>query len=251
MAASRADVWITGASRGIGAALAREYAATGARLTLTARPSDELDHLAATVGNDALALPADLTDRAAIGKLVGALQARERLPDLAILNAGTYAPAGLDDWHGEDVRALFALNVFAVADVFELLVPLLRQRGRGHVAVVGSVAGDTGLPYAGAYSASKAAVNRMCESLRPEFERAGLRLSVISPGFVATPLTAQNDFPMPFLITADAAAHIIRRGLDRGRTNIRFPLRMSLLMRALAASPECVRGAITRRMLRA
>ncbi len=243
-------VWITGASSGLGAALAREYAQHGAQVLLTARPSERLDAIVAELGPAARACPADVTDADQLAAAVDALLADGGPPDLAIFNAGTYTPMGLDDLDSDAIARLFALNVFAVARGIELLAPHLRRAGRGHVAVVGSVAGDIGLPYAGAYSASKAALERLCQSLRPEFDRAGLTLSLIAPGFVRTPLTDRNDFPMPFLIEADAAARIVRRKLARGRFEIRFPLAMSLTMRLLAALPNALSTRLTRAMLR-
>jgi short-subunit dehydrogenase len=156
---------------------------------------------------------------------------------------------GIADFDTDVIAELFALNFFAVARGIELLLPHFRARGSGHLAVVGSVAGDIGLPYAGPYSASKAAVMRLCESLRPEFERAGLNLTVVNPGFIKTPLTTRNKFPMPFIISADRAAVIIRRDLARLRFEIRFPLMMNLSVRILAALPKALSGLITRRML--
>ena len=126
----------------------------------------------------------------------------------------------------------------------------MRARRRGHIAVVASVAGDIGLPYAASYSASKAALNRICQSLRAELEREGIRISVINPGFVRTPLTSRNTFPMPFLIDANRAADIIRDKLSRGHFNIRFPWQMSVAMRLLAALPPSLTLLLTRRMLR-
>lgn len=243
-------VWITGASSGLGAALAAQYARAGAETWLTARAGPRLDAVVAGLGPNAHALAADVTCREQLAAALYTLEDAGAVPDLAILNAGTYQPQGLATFDADDVRALFALNVFAVTDALAWLAPRLLARGHGQVALVGSVVADIGLPYAGAYSASKAALLRLAQSLRPEFERAGLRLAVIEPGFVRTPLTAKNDFPMPFLIEAEDAALHIRRALARGHFRIRVPWRMSLLMRLLANLPETLSMPLRRRMLR-
>jgi short-subunit dehydrogenase len=243
-------VWITGASSGLGEAIAREYAATGDHVLLTARPGARLNAVHESLaGYHTSIYPADVTVAAQLETIIAAMEVAGELPDLVILNAGTYRSMGIADFDTDVIAELFALNFFAVARGIELLLPHFRARGSGHLAVVGSVAGDIGLPYAGPYSASKAAVMRLCESLRPEFERAGLNLTVVNPGFIKTPLTMRNKFPMPFIISADRAAVIIRRDLARLRFEIRFPLMMNLSVRILAALPKALSGLITRRML--
>lgn len=245
-------VWITGASRGLGAALAGEYARAGADVILSARASTEL---AAT----ALALPApgrghahalDVTVAGAFADALEAIEATHGPLDMVILNAGTFRPAGACELDCSEVRALFELNFFAVVSALENLIPRCVARRGGHLVVIGSLAGDVGLPYAGAYSASKAALNRLCQALAPELATYGVRLSVVNPGFVATPLSARNRFPMPCLVSAEWAARTIRRGLAQGRFEIRFPWRMSVAMRLLALLPRPLLFALTRRMLR-
>ncbi|MGE0484054.1 MAG: SDR family NAD(P)-dependent oxidoreductase [Gammaproteobacteria bacterium] len=243
-------VWITGASSGLGAALARACVVAGDEAWLSARPGARLDDTVAALGPRAHALPLDVTDRDQLHDALTRLEHARGLPDLTILNAGTYQPQGLANFDAEAIRALFALNVFAITDTLAWLTPRLAARGHGQVALVGSVAADIGLPYAGPYSASKAALVRLAQALRPEFERAGLVLSLVEPGFVRTPLTALNDFPMPFLMDADDAAHAILHGLDRGRFRVRVPWTMSVLMRLFANLPEACSMIARRRMLR-
>ena len=243
-------VWITGASSGLGAALAREYATHGWQVLLTARLGPRLDAMVAELGACARSYPADVTDLAALTAAIAAIESDGGLPDLVILNAGTFRPMTLDTFEQGAVIDLFAVNFFSVTAAIAALLPALRRRRGGHIAVTGSVAGDIGLPYAGAYSASKAALARICQSLRPELEREGITISLIEPGFVATPLTAKNDFPMPFLIDAARAATIIRHALAKRRFRIRFPLAMSILMGLFAALPEWLSLPVRRRMLR-
>ncbi|MFT4584292.1 MAG: short-subunit dehydrogenase [Gammaproteobacteria bacterium] len=244
-------VWITGASSGLGAALAKSYSGSGAEVALTARSRERLDECVAALPIPAgsRSYPADVTNREELSAAISGIENAGPI-DLAILNAGTYAPTDLDHWNTNAIRDLFETNFFSVTTCIELLLPYMRSRGHGHIAVVASIAGDIGLPYAAPYSASKAALNRVCQSLRPELEREGIAISVINPGFVRTPLTARNTFPMPFLIDADRAADIIRRDLERGRFDIRFPWRMSVAMRLLAALPAPLTLLLTRRMLR-
>lgn len=245
-------VWITGASSGLGAALAREYAAAGWDVAVTARRQETLETLVGSLGGDPArqVFAADVTDSAALAAVIDAVCADNGAPELTILNAGTYRPMALDELDLQAVRELFELNFFAIVDTLEQLVPRLTAKRCGHIAVVGSVAGDFGLPYSGPYSAGKSALMRLCQALRPEFEQAGLSLSIINPGFIATPLTAKNEFPMPFIVTPERAAAITRRQLERGRFEIRYPWQMSLMMRVLAALPAGLSGALARRMLK-
>jgi short-subunit dehydrogenase len=219
---------------------------------LTARSRDGLERCRASLPrpDHAGVYPADVTRREEIAQAVRAIENVAPI-DLAIFNAGTYAPMQLDEWSTEKIHELFATNFFGVTACMELLFPYMRTRRAGTIAIVASVAGDIGLPYAAPYSASKSALNRICESLHPELEREGITISVINPGFVRTPLTARNDFPMPFLIDADEAAAIIRRGLARGRREIRFPWQMSLVMRVIANLPSPLTALVLRQMLRA
>lgn len=244
-------VWITGASSGLGLALAKSYASNGADVLLTARSRARLDECMTTLPapGRGRVYPLDVTNRGELFAGIREIEAAGPI-DLAILNAGTYSSMDLDEWNTTAIRDLFETNFFSVTTCIELLLPYMRARSRGHIAVVASVAGDIGLPYAAAYSSSKASLNRICQSLRPELAREGIGISVINPGFIRTPLTARNKFPMPFLIDAEDAAKIVRRELGRGRFEIRFPWRMSIVMRLFAALPDPVTLVLTRWMLR-
>jgi len=242
-------VWVTGASSGIGLAVARHYAAQGHDVIVSARGRDALEQVAAELLAWPLAL--DVTDRAAVHDAVIRIE-RERGPlDLAVLNAGTYVPTSAREFSTELAVRLMAVNYFGLCHALEALMPAMRARGRGHIAAMSSLAGYCGLPYAGPYSASKSAVMRLCESLAPELARDGVTLSVISPGFVRTPLTERNDFPMPWLVEADVAARHIAEGLAAGRFEVRFPRRLAWTMRLLSLLPPSWYFALTRRMLRA
>lgn len=242
-------VWVTGASSGIGLAVARRYASRGHDVIVSARRESALAELAASL--PAWPLAVDVTERAAVHAAVERIE-RERGPiDLAVLNAGTYVPMAADEFSSETAARLMNVNYFGLCHALEALLPAMRARGHGHVAAMSSLAAYRGLPYSGPYSASKSAVLRLCEALAPELAREGVRLSVINPGFVRTPLTDQNDFPMPWLIDADTAARRIEAGLAAGRFEVRFPRRLAWTMRLLALLPDSLYFALTRRMLRA
>ncbi|WP_298640265.1 SDR family oxidoreductase [uncultured Tistrella sp.] len=232
---------ITGASSGLGAALALEYAGPGIRLSLHGRDTDRTEAVAAAArsrGAEVDVARFDVTDADAVAAWVTAIGARAPL-DLLIANAGI---SGNETGSGgavsaEVTRAIFAVNVDGVVNTVLPAAELMLGRGRGAIAIVASLAGYRGQPGAPAYAASKAAVKAWGEGLRPRLAHGGLRVSVVCPGFVRTPMTARNRFPMPFLMDADRAARIIRRGLDRNRARIAFPWQLAALCWLLAALP--------------
>lgn len=244
------NIWITGASSGLGAALAREFSAQGAQLALSARTEEKLEAVNRSLDRPGMIFPCDVTDDYALTTTVQAIVDRMQHLDIAILNAGTYNATPLLELDVEDTRALFDINFFSVVRAIQLLVPVMKAQGRGHLVVISSVAGDVGLPYAAAYSASKSALNRLCESLHPELDKYGIKISLVSPGFVKTPLTDKNEFPMPFRISAEEAAKAVRKGIEKNRFEIRFPFTMAFIMRRLAHLPKRILLSITKRMLR-
>lgn len=220
-------------------------------MALSARSVEKLDAVNRSLEKPGKIFPCDVTDDCALTHTIEEIISEMQHIDIAFLNAGTYAPSPLADLNADDARALFEINFFSVVRAIALLAPLMIARGQGHIVVISSVAGDIGLPYAATYSASKSALNRLCESLHPELASKGVKISVVNPGFVKTPLTDKNDFPMPFRIGAAQAAAAIRKGVAKNRFEIRFPLIMSLIMRRLARLPRSILLLITRRMLRA
>ncbi|MEM1047894.1 MAG: SDR family NAD(P)-dependent oxidoreductase [Pseudomonadota bacterium] len=246
-------VWITGAGKGIGRALALRMAQDGARVAASARTASDLDDLAVEAGNlpgRIVPFPLDIVDREAVRATVAEIEAQIGPIDLAILNAGTHTPIWLKDFSAEKVQHLIDVNLMGTVNCLDPLMHTMTARGSGHVAVVSSVAGYCGLPSASAYGASKAGLINLCEALQPELDMAGVRLTLINPGFVDTPLTKKNDFDMPFLVSQDDAVRAIMRGLDRSRFEIVFPLPMALTMRFLRALPYRLFFALTKRMVR-
>lgn len=242
--------WITGAGSGIGRALALRLAAEGWNVAVSARTFGDLDTLAAEAPGRIHVFPLDVTDPDATLETVARIEESLGSLDLALLNAGTYARDSAADFNSASFRAVVDVNLMGSVHCLAALMPRMLARKSGHIAVVSSVVGYIGLPGAAAYGATKAALINMCEALYPELEAHNVRLSLINPGFVDTPLTKKNDFPMPFLISTDAAVDHIIAGLNSQRFEIAFPWKMVFSLKLLAALPARLRFAVTRRMLR-
>jgi short-subunit dehydrogenase len=168
---------------------------------------------------------------------------------LALLNAGSHRPVYADRFDAADFRELAELNLFGTVSCLAALLPRFIARRSGHIAIVASVAGYSGLPTASAYGMTKAGLINMAEALRPELSALGIKLQVVNPGFVRTPLTDRNEFPMPFLIEPEDAAAAIERGLAGGRFEIAFPRHFVLMMKLLRLLPYWLFFAVTRRLL--
>jgi len=241
--------WIIGASSGIGRGLAEALSAHGYTVVASARRADVLQSLAEEAAGEVIAWPLDAGDQAAVAEAVERIEGEHGPLDLAIYCAGVWRPMRLGDFSAQALRETFETNLLGAANMVEALLPRFCERGFGHIALVSSVAGYRGLPMSAAYGASKAALTHMGEALRPECERAGITLQVISPGFVATPMTEVNEFPMPFLIDVDRAVRRILRGLESRRFEIHFPRRLSWQLKLLRCMPYPLFFALTRRML--
>ncbi|GGF25190.1 short-chain dehydrogenase [Aliidongia dinghuensis] len=233
------SILITGASSGLGAALARRYAAPGVRLALHGRDESRLAQVAADcIGRGALVeqISIDVTDQAALAAWIVAID--EAAPvDLVIANAGISGGTSGLGGNRDPSRRILAVNIDGVFNTIEPILPRMRARGAGTVALMSSLAGFRGLPGSAAYSASKAAVRVLGESLRGDYLPSGVEVVVICPGFVVTPMTARNRFHMPFLLGAERAAEIMARGLAQGRARIAFPWQTYVLSRLVAALP--------------
>ena len=239
-------ILITGASSGIGEALAEAYAGPGVTLVLTGRDRERLDAVAARCAERGAAVRAatvDVADRAAMADWL-ALVDRETPVDLCIANAGISGGTGRRGESEVQARRILAVNVDGVLNTIHPLIGPMRERGRGQLALVSSLAGLRGYPGAPAYCASKAAVKSYGESLRLDLRPAGIEVSVICPGFVKSRITDRNRFPMPFLMDANRAASIIRRGLERNRGRIAFPLPTYLMAWIVAMLPAALADAL-------
>lgn len=230
------NVWIIGASTGIGAATARALLAAGAGVALSARNADAL----ATVAGDsarAQVLPLDYTDSAAVRAAWEMLRARWGRVDLVLIVAGTHQEMRAWEFDEAAAMALLKTNLHGVIGTCSVVVPGLLEQGGGALGIVASVAGYRGLPKALIYGASKAAVINFTESLYFDLQPKGIGVYLISPGFVKTPLTDQNDFKMPALISAEEAASEILNGLRRGTFEIHFPKRFTCALKFLQLLP--------------
>lgn len=222
------NLLITGASSGLGAALAREYAAAGVTLHLLGRNSERLQDVA----NDCRAKGAhvrtariDVTDKDAMTAYVE--KADDATPlDLLIANAGISAGTGGTQEPPSQVEQIFRVNVDGVLHSIQPILGRMAERKRGQIAIMASLAGIRALPSCPAYSASKAAVRYYGDALRGAMGPHGVHVSVICPGYIHTPMTAVNDFPMPLVMTAERAAQRIRCGLLRRKARIAFPRRL-------------------------
>lgn len=221
--------WITGASSGIGRATARELARRGFTVAASARSAEALDTLAGEAkgqGGRIIGHPCDVTDAAATERAVAAIELAHGPIALAFLNAGIAGKWRSDRIDLREFRATFEVNLFGVLNGLAALLPRLRERKRGQIAVMASLAGYRGLPTAAAYGASKGAAIHLCESMKFDCDRWGVHLQLVDPGFVETPMTADKSFPMPFLMSSDEAARRIADGLASGGFEIAFPKRL-------------------------
>jgi NAD(P)-dependent dehydrogenase (short-subunit alcohol dehydrogenase family) len=240
-------VWIVGASSGIGAATAAALHRAGAQVAVSARDAAALDRFAAD-HTGSLAVPLDATDEAAVRDAAGRLQSAWGGIDLAIYCAGHYRPQRATAFDLADMQRHLQVNYVGALYLIAAVLPAMLAAGRGHLSLVGSVAGYRGLPNSIAYGPTKAALLNLAETLYLDLHDRGLGVSIINPGYVATPLTAQNDYPMPALMTADAAAVRILRGWARGDFEIHFPRRFTLWLKLLRMLPYRTYFAAVRRV---
>ncbi|WP_126447444.1 SDR family oxidoreductase [Sulfuricystis multivorans] len=233
------SVFITGASSGIGAALARHYAATGATLGLAARRGEALQALAVKLDTACHLYPLDVSDAAALQAAGADFIGKAGVPDIVIANAGV--SVGTLTEAAEDLqsfRRVLEINVLGMVHTFQPFVAAMKQAGRGRLVGISSVAGIRGLPGAGAYCASKAAAIAYLESLRVELAGTGVKVVTLAPGYIATPMTEKNPYPMPFLMPVDRAAASMARAIERGARFAVMPWQMGLVAGVLKWLPR-------------
>lgn len=244
------NIAITGASSGLGAALARHYARPGAILHLHGRDAKRL----AAVAGDCAARGAavhtqtgDVTDAAGMSDWL--LTADAETPvDLVIANAGISAGIGGGGESAAQVRDIFSVNIGGVINTVMPFIPVMAARGKGQIAIISSLAGLRGLPSSPAYSASKAAIRTWGEGLRGWLGPHGVEVSVVCPGFIKTPMTDVNPYRMPFMMEADKAAQIIARGLAKNKSRIAFPLALYLPLLLMNLLPVAITDRIFARL---
>jgi NAD(P)-dependent dehydrogenase (short-subunit alcohol dehydrogenase family) len=240
------SVFITGASSGLGAALARHYAKQGATVGLVARRHEALASLAAELGSATWFRAGDVGDSAFMQQAAADFCARVGAPDVVIANAGI--SVGTQGDAPEDLAVLERIlrtNVLGVAATLQPFVASMRNRGRGTLVGIASMAGWRGLPGAGAYSASKSAVITWLESLRVELRGSGIAVVTICPGYIDTPMTRVNPYRMPFLLAADVGARRIARAIDADRSLAVIPWQMRIASWGLRMSPNWLYDRLT------
>jgi short-subunit dehydrogenase len=233
-------VFLTGATSGIGEALARRYAKRGATLGLVARREAELARLARELAPASVATyAADVRDAEALARAGADFIARFGVPDVVIANAGV--SRGTLTQHAEDLpafRAVLETNVLGIVHTFQPFVQRMIDARSGTLVGIASIAGIRGIPGSGAYSGSKAAAIAYLESLRVELRGSGVAVVTVSPGWIETPLTAENPYRMPFLIRAEKAARLIERAIDRRKRFYVLPWPMAIAARMLRVMPR-------------
>lgn len=224
---------ITGASTGIGEALAREMARRGYAVGLLARSADKLEALTAAIqqtGAQAAFAAADVTDRDGVTAAIAALEAKLGPCTVIVANAGTGKPSPAAKNPVDTCLEVMRLNYDGLLYSIGAVLPGMLSRRQGRLVAISSLAAFRGLPGTGAYSASKAAVSALMESYRVDLQATGVGVSIVHPGFIKTPLTDKNNFPMPFIMPAERAVSIIADGIEQGRRYIDFPWQMRWLV---------------------
>ncbi len=236
------NIIITGASSGLGAALAKAYAASGVTLGLLGRNSARLAEVAGfckAQGANVETSSIDVRETEQMAKWIAEFDNSTPV-DLLIANAGVSAGAGGQQESYQKIYEIFGTNVDGVINSVLPIIPHMQKRKSGQIAIISSLAGLRGLPSCPAYSASKAAVRLFGEGLRGDLKDHGIKVSVICPGYIKTPLTDVNTFPMPFIMSAEKAAGIIRRGLQKNTSRIAFPLALYIPLWLLTCLPNAL-----------
>ncbi len=234
-------VLITGASSGIGRALSVELTRRGAAVGLLARREDLLQDVAAeikTFGGTAIAVPADVTDANAVRGAVEVLSQKFGPIDLMIANAGVGATIAGGKLEPDGVAKVFNVNVIGVVNSVTAVIPQMVERGRGHLAVISSLAAYRGLPKSAAYCSSKAAISSLFESLRLDLQPKGIDVTIIHPGFIKTPLTAGRTKKLPFLMEVDEAAVKMIRAIEKRKKSYAFPWQLATIVRLGMVMPN-------------
>jgi len=248
---SEQRVWLIGASSGIGEACARALIAAGAKVALSSRRVERLNQIAQTAAaNQTLVIPLDVTKEEQLEQTYQTILNAWSGIDLMLFVSGVYTPLRADDFDIRVAEQTIDANLLGPMRSVALVLPEMLKARSGHIAIVGSVAGYSGLPKALAYGPSKAAIINFCENLYYDLLPSGVSVHMISPGFVATEATAQNDFEMPALISAEEAATEILSGIQNGEFDIHFPKRFSRFLKFLRILPYPLYFWIVRRFVK-
>ena len=240
------NCWITGGGSGIGAALALQLAEQGAQVIISGRNEERLQNVADSHSN-IMPIKLDVTNRESWKKAVEKVNDTGGHIDLAVFNAGTCEYVDINEFEPDLFKRVFDVNFMGTVNGINAVLPLLRKSASGHIAAVTSSVASLPLARAEAYGASKAATSYMMNSLRLDLRDSKIAVSIIKPGFVESPMTDKNDFPMPAIIPADKAARLIVRGLAKRKNEIYFPGRFTWPLRFLSILPSGLQQIFTKR----
>ena len=236
MSENQKKIWITGASSGIGKAVAEKFAAEGWKVAVSARRKELLQDMAKD--KNISSFPLDVTDRSQINSVFQNILKEFGNIDICLFSSGTYEPKDEQNIDPDKIKNVINVNFLGVIDCVKAVEKYFKNKKTGHISIVSSIAGYRGLPNSSGYGPSKAALTNFCESIYFDFKKFGVRVSVISPGFIKTPLTDKNEFPMPFLKTVDYAANQIFNGLVKSNAfEIHFPKGLTLTLKFLRILP--------------
>jgi short-subunit dehydrogenase len=241
------NIWIIGASTGIGRDTALAFARAGIKVAASARRPDLLDALVADGGGNISAFPLDVTDATNVAHVASQVRNHFGEIDTVLYAAATWNNDSSSQARVAAIAPMFEVNIYGALRVIEAVLPRMKERRTGRLVLISSVAGFRGLPRALAYGASKAALTHIAEALRFECEPFGVTVQVVHPGFVKTPLTDKNNFKMPFLMSAEAAATRMVIGMCHNRFEITYPRRFTYMLKILRLLPYQLYFALVRK----
>tara|TARA_Y100001970_G_scaffold249438_1_gene319908 strand:+ start:3169 stop:3927 length:759 start_codon:yes stop_codon:yes gene_type:complete len=230
-------IWITGASTGIGKALAMKFANSGWKVAISARRKPLLKELEDQNSN-IFSFPLDVTNKEQCTSVFNQIKEKFKNIDLCVFSTGTWDPKKEKEIDVEQIENVMKINFFGTLNCIKCVEEYFKNKGNGHISIVSSIAGYRGLPNSTGYGPSKSALNNLAESLYFDFKRYGVRVSIISPGFIKTPMTDKNDFKMPFLRSVEYAADKIFNGLTKTNSfEIDFPKQLTLTLKLFRILP--------------
>ena len=231
-------IWITGASTGIGKAIAIKFSKNGWNVAISARRLELLEEIS-TQNQNVFSFPLDVTNKDDCHKVFTEIKNKLGKIDLCVFSTGTWDPKKEKEIDVEQIENVMKVNFFGTLNSIKSVEKYFKDLGKGHISIVSSIAGYRGLPNSTGYGPSKSALNNLAESLYFDFKRYGVRVSLISPGFIKTPMTDKNDFKMPFLKTTEYAADKIYDGLVNSNAfEIHFPKQLTLVLKFLKILPN-------------
>tara|TARA_B100001250_G_scaffold394704_1_gene398900 strand:+ start:34 stop:795 length:762 start_codon:yes stop_codon:yes gene_type:complete len=233
-------IWITGASSGIGKALAIKFAKEGWKVAISARRENLLNEIA-KIHSNIFSYPLDVTDSEKCKLVFNNIKEKFKSIDISFFSTGIHDPKSEKSLDLDKVRQIMEVNFFGTVNSINAVYKYYKERKSGQISIVSSVAGYRGLPAGGAYCASKSALTNFAESLNFEMKRKNVRVTLVSPGFIKTPMTDQNDFPMPFIKSPEFAAEQIYQGLVKKNSfEIHFPKTFTIIMKILQILPNWI-----------